>query len=279
MLIMGKESGIYIITNIVNSKFYIGSAVNFYNRKQAHFSTLRKNRHGNIKLQRSFNKHGEYDFTFEVLEYVELKENLIEREQYYIDTLNPQYNICKFAGSTLGMIHTQEARDKIGEASKLRLISKESTNRQVESRRINGNYIISKETREKMSIVKLGKKASIETRLKMCMSQKNRENHPSCSEETKNKISKKVIIRYKYRLEIECPYCKHTSKNYANMYKIHFNRCKMNPDQTNIYKVSYETKKKTSESCKGRSHSDETKEKIKQSWVIRKQKNDHSNNN
>jgi hypothetical protein len=33
---------------------------------------------------------------------------LISREQYYIDLLNPEYNICKVAGSRLGCKHSPE---------------------------------------------------------------------------------------------------------------------------------------------------------------------------
>jgi group I intron endonuclease len=33
------------------------------------------------------------------------KNTLLEREQYYLDNINPSYNICKFAGSPLGIKH------------------------------------------------------------------------------------------------------------------------------------------------------------------------------
>lgn len=48
----------------------------------------------------------------EILEYCE-PENVIEREQYYLDTLKPEYNILKIAGSTLGYTHTEETREKL----------------------------------------------------------------------------------------------------------------------------------------------------------------------
>jgi hypothetical protein len=34
----------------------------------------------------------------------------ISREQYYLDLLNPEYNLCKTAGSCLGYKHTQEGQ-------------------------------------------------------------------------------------------------------------------------------------------------------------------------
>ena len=42
---------------------------------------------------------------------------LIEREQYYIDKLNPEYNILKIAGSRLGANHTLDAIVKIKAAA------------------------------------------------------------------------------------------------------------------------------------------------------------------
>lgn len=95
-------SGIYKIINAVTNKIYIGSAIYLEKRKNAHFYYLKKNKHHSIKLQNSFNKYGEENFKFEILELVEDKTKLIEREQYYFDILNPYYNICPTAGSSLG---------------------------------------------------------------------------------------------------------------------------------------------------------------------------------
>ena len=69
------NSGIYIIKNTINGKFYIGSAVNIKTRWSQHRHQLKHNKHGNRYLQRSWNKHGTENFVFEVLEYV--KDNSI----------------------------------------------------------------------------------------------------------------------------------------------------------------------------------------------------------
>lgn len=108
---MKLKTGIYQITNIINGKFYIGSAVNISKRRNQHVHYLRKNTHPNIHLQRSYNKHGEENFTIEVLEYCGLEE-LLEKEQFYIDTLNPPYNICKIAGSVMGRKDSEETKIK-----------------------------------------------------------------------------------------------------------------------------------------------------------------------
>lgn len=104
-------SGIYKITNLVNNKMYVGSAVNLVNREKQHFQRLSKNIHSNIHLQRAFNKHGIDNFLFELLEACP-KELLIEREQYWIDklcTVKNGYNIRMKADSNLGIKFSQQS--------------------------------------------------------------------------------------------------------------------------------------------------------------------------
>lgn len=117
------KSGIYQILNTDNGKIYVGSAVRLSARKSEHLRDLRRNCHANQRLQHSFNIHGEQAFKFSVLEYVEDKSKLLEREQYYIDTLNAcdksiGYNICKKAGSMLGVPCSEEKKHKISLANK-----------------------------------------------------------------------------------------------------------------------------------------------------------------
>jgi group I intron endonuclease len=107
-----NTSGIYKITCTVTGKFYIGSAVNLRVRRKNHFMTLRGNKHKNPKLQRAFNKYGEQAFTFEVLELVLLPEMLTAREKFWIDRLNPWFNIARVAGSNLRMKQSPEAIEK-----------------------------------------------------------------------------------------------------------------------------------------------------------------------
>jgi group I intron endonuclease len=67
-------------------------------------------------IYRALLAHGFDNFTLEILEYCE-PSVLIEREQYWIDLLKPEYNILKTAGSRLGAKHTLEAIDKIKAAA------------------------------------------------------------------------------------------------------------------------------------------------------------------
>jgi group I intron endonuclease len=105
------KSGIYRIINKVNNKCYIGSAINIFGRFATHRNQLRDNKHHSVYLQRSWNKYGEDNFVFERVEYCE-KNILLIREQYYIDLLTPEYNMCKIAGSSLGMKGTLESNQK-----------------------------------------------------------------------------------------------------------------------------------------------------------------------
>jgi group I intron endonuclease len=140
-------SGIYQIRNATNEKIYIGSAVNITARWNKHLVNLRKTKHHNLYLQNAYNKYGEENFEFSILEYCE-KEYLIEREQYYLDTLCPEYNICKKAYSCLGIKHTEEEREKMRIARKTRIISPETC---AKISRSNTGKVHSLEAREKMS--------------------------------------------------------------------------------------------------------------------------------
>lgn len=84
---MKIKSGIYKITNKNNGRYYIGSSVNINNRWNEHKRTLKQNKHDNDFLQKSWNKHGEESFLFEIIEYVLDLDKLLEREQYYLDLI------------------------------------------------------------------------------------------------------------------------------------------------------------------------------------------------
>src|SRR4051794_9917631 len=107
-----RISGIYKITNINNNKFYVGSAYYIKGRWGKHRSQLRRNIHKNKYLQNAWNKNGETSFVFEILEEC-AKDVVIEREQYYIDLLKPEYNISMFASNTTGVKTSDEVKEKL----------------------------------------------------------------------------------------------------------------------------------------------------------------------
>lgn len=80
-------SGIYSIMCIENDRIYIGLSKNINHRRHEHFQQLRRGKHYNIFLQRAFNKYGEENFKFEILEFCN-SDILSEREKYWIFQLN-----------------------------------------------------------------------------------------------------------------------------------------------------------------------------------------------
>ena len=52
------KSGIYRIKNIINNNCYYGSSKDINKRWNKHKNELNKDKHGNILLQRSWNKYG-----------------------------------------------------------------------------------------------------------------------------------------------------------------------------------------------------------------------------
>ena len=79
---MSKVIGIYKITNILDKKCYIGSSVNVKKRFSEHRRDLNKNSHHSYHLQRAWNKYGESQFQFQILEICINESALIEKEQY-----------------------------------------------------------------------------------------------------------------------------------------------------------------------------------------------------
>ena len=110
-------TGVYKIESKTNSKrCYIGSAINITIRWKRHLKDLRKNKHHSQKLQRHFNKYGESDLHFSILLGCE-KEDLLKHEQFYLDSCNCYFNICRIAGSCLGVKISEETRKKMSLAS------------------------------------------------------------------------------------------------------------------------------------------------------------------
>ena len=115
------EAGVYLISNNVNGKCYVGSSIHLTQRRKEHFSRLMHNKHENAHLQNAYNKYGREAFEFEILETLSIddniKENLLKREQFWIDNLKPEYNILLVAGSNLGYHHSDETKQKISKST------------------------------------------------------------------------------------------------------------------------------------------------------------------
>jgi len=117
------NSGIYIIRNIINGKNYIGSTVNLERRKKEHFRELRTGNHDNSHLQMAYNRYGEDNLIFSILEYVDNTKLLVDIEErliniYRANDKNYGYNIREHASSNLGFRHSLETRERISDSVK-----------------------------------------------------------------------------------------------------------------------------------------------------------------
>lgn len=105
-------AGVYQITCLASGKFYIGSSVDIDHRLKTHKQQLESGKHINRHLSNAWGKHKGHSFSFDHLLHCDNKDLLLY-EQRAIDGLDPQFNIARQAGTTLGVKHTPEALEKL----------------------------------------------------------------------------------------------------------------------------------------------------------------------
>ena len=153
--------GIYLIRCIPNGCVYVGQAVNCRVRFNGHRHHLRKNKHGNPRLQNAWNAYGETAFEFVVIEECCVAD-LTSREQHHLDFLRSSAEVfnagdsadCPNRGRVFGPLNEDAKRIK-SEALKGRERSEEHRKNLSLSQR---ERVTSPETRKKQRIAKLGKK-------------------------------------------------------------------------------------------------------------------------
>jgi group I intron endonuclease len=156
------KSGIYMLTNKLTNDIYIGQSTDISARFKNYFNISYIKSKDSFIINRALIKYGYSNFSVTILEYCD-KSDLLVREQYYFDKLNPQYNILKIAGSSRDFKHSEETKAKI-------------------SKSLKGIY--SKDSRELMKQKALGKIYSEDTKLKMSAIRGNPVNiYEKCSSE------------------------------------------------------------------------------------------------
>lgn len=261
-----RNSAIYKIQSIAKpEKIYVGSAISVKDRWRCHLKGLRNNKHHSIKLQNHFNKYGELDLVFIIIEPC-FPEFLLIREQHYIDKLKPWFNICPTAGSQLGTKRSPEQCERI----RLSHIGQKSWNK-------GRTGLMSAEGLRSMGESKIGNKYNFGKKCSAESIQRNRESHlgqtswskgkkyagvyPKMkkTDETKDKMSKKALDFYQ------------TEKGMSVL--------KNRSEQMKIRIVSDETKAKLREINLGENspsfgmiRSEETLQKMRAAWVLRKLK-------
>ena len=132
MIFIGEEKykndiGVYKITNLLNGKVYVGQTKEKFQRRfWLHRWQLRKGKHDNKHLQNAWNKYGEDNFIFEIIEVLPIEE-IDEREKYWIKYYREQTEGCysiQDGGQpeNLGIYVSAEMRKHIGALNRQRLL-------------------------------------------------------------------------------------------------------------------------------------------------------------
>jgi group I intron endonuclease len=161
-------SGIYQIRNTANNRIYIGSSYDISSRIKAHKNALRRGDHRSVVLQRSWNKYGKEAFEFTTLILCD-QQNLLMYEQLLIDAYKPIFNMCKIAGSTIGVIPSEETRGKMKAVWASRGMTEAQARHLAEMSAANigrKHAPLSDKRKAEISASLLGKTHSAETRMK-----------------------------------------------------------------------------------------------------------------
>ncbi len=229
---------VYKTINLINGKIYIGQD----SKNDPEYLG------SGLLLKKAIHKHGREHFVKEILEECETKEQLNEREIYWIallDSKNPKigYNIAD--GGSGGNTYTEEIKKRISDLFK--------------------NRIVSDETRQKMSIARKGKAHTEEAKKKISAIHKGKK----ITDEHKKKISEHSTSREKSKEFLENigtiqkywpAGSKHTEESRKKMSESH----KQNPVKYWLGKKRpLELIEKAKESNKGFKHTEEHKQKMR----------------
>lgn len=262
---MEKIGYVYLTTNLVNGKQYVGQHLsNGFDVNYKGSGTY---------INNAINKYGWDNFNCEIICWCSNQTQLNEAEDNYIKLLNTMvpngYNLK--GGGSHGK-YSEESCNKMSKTRKGKKLSKQHCKSISES---HIGHTVSEETRRKISESNKGKKIREETRKKMSEAQKIRKHKP-LSEETKQKISK-ANKGYKLTEEQYKKLCdshkgkkqsEETIKKRVEKLKGHKvskeAREKISKARTGL-KLSKETREKISKNNKGRKLSKETREKMSKS--------------
>jgi len=164
------KSGIYKLQSKINKATYVGGTLNLKTRKNTHFNVLGRQKSPQL-LQDHYNKYGKNDLEFFIIETCS-KKDLLHREQYWIDTLNPELNSTNTAYRPT---HTEKTKQKISKAhiGKKQGPPSEEHKRKI-SEALKGKKLTEKHKQALIDSHKKRKNVSQETRQKMSISAKRR---------------------------------------------------------------------------------------------------------
>lgn len=244
-----RTPGVYVILNTANNHRYIGSTTNLYKRYDTHCRDLKKRQHKNRHLQSAVDLYGIAAFTFGVLELVEQEHDLLLREQHYLDTLAPEYNLSPTAGNTLGVKFSEEARAKMRHARSQWQPSPESIAKGAATRT---GRKMPPEFGQAISARQKGRTFSDESRAKMSAARKGK---PRPREEVEKSARSRTGLKPSPEA-VEKMAAKH-----RGMKRSPEARARMSEGQKGRPPISDETRRKISEAGRGRVISEEARRK------------------
>jgi group I intron endonuclease len=154
------KAAIYRWINKLNGKTYVGSSVDLTTRLYKYYS-LKQLNSSKTAIHNALLKYGFQNFKLEILEYCAEDVNPVEREQYFLDLLKPEYNILIKAGSLLGFKHKRETLEFFKNERKVSDSTRENLSKAARGR------TLSLELRKKLSEQREGVKLSSITRVKI----------------------------------------------------------------------------------------------------------------
>jgi len=178
-----NKPGVYSWVHLESNRRYVGSSINLAKRFREYynFNHLSSSK---MLIYKILLKYGYSAFRLEILEYSSIEE-LLNREQFYIDKYDPELNILKIAGSSLGFKHSEATKELMSELAKGRSFSEETLQKMRDrtvsedvKERISAALLGRKftpETLKAMSEAALGRKASEETKLKLALNNNKRQ--------------------------------------------------------------------------------------------------------
>lgn len=177
-----RESGVFAITNRATEKIFIGMSVDLKATKNSYFNKLRGGICSNFELQEDFDRFGEAEFEFDVLEYCS-KEELYKKRRFYLEFYRTHKDVY---GRRKGIRHqSAETKKKISSANRGSKRNEEERMRMSLACRGRKHTEV---VRKKIGAASLGRTKSKKVRQKISETLKGQE----FTEERKQKISKSL---------------------------------------------------------------------------------------
>jgi group I intron endonuclease len=107
-----NQAGVYALICKVTNKYYVGSSIHLGARLLDYMQPAYLARNSNRPILRALLKYSLNDWIFIILETCQ-SSVVLDREQYWLDFLEPEYNLSKEAGSTLGVNLSEETKAKL----------------------------------------------------------------------------------------------------------------------------------------------------------------------